>query len=163
SELKPTALDDWESMLYILCWVGTFGWNSKTRPDNTDNSRVPKQLDRWHQGTLEEIAKAKRTDLDSSNDFQNIISEFNPRLKNVDLLFDLVEKLRDVLIDEHPDNLRGALKKLGRQVNTETGMHEFVILSDPFEERAAKWKGLSESLLMVLEDSAQQARKRLRK
>ncbi|KAJ1664923.1 hypothetical protein EV178_003707 [Coemansia sp. RSA 1646] len=150
-------------MLYILCWVGTFGWNSKTCPDNTDNSRVPKQLDRWHQGTLEEIAKAKRTDLDSSNDFQNIISEFNPRLKNVDLLFDLVEKLRDVLIDEHPDNLRGALKKLGRQVNTETGMHEFVILSDPFEERAAKWKGLSESLLMVLEDSAQQARKRLRK
>ncbi|KAJ1662852.1 hypothetical protein EV178_005508 [Coemansia sp. RSA 1646] len=163
SELKPTALDDWESILYILCWVGTFGWSSKTRPDKTGSGKAPKKLHRWHQGTLEEIADAKRADLHDKKHFQNIISEFNRGLKNIDLLFGLVEKLRYVLIDEHPDKLRGALKDMDMQSNTETGMLDIVVLSDPFEERAAKWKELSESLLTVLEDSAQQTRERLRK
>ncbi|KAJ1663810.1 hypothetical protein IW140_004485, partial [Coemansia sp. RSA 1813] len=114
-------------------------------------------------GTLEEIADAKRTDLDSSNNFQQIISEFNFGLGDIDLLVNLVKKLRYVLIDKCSSDLRGALKKTDMQRNTETGMHEFVVLSDPFEERAAEWEELSESLLTVLEDSAQQAREQLRK
>ncbi|KAJ2213765.1 hypothetical protein EV179_003564 [Coemansia sp. RSA 487] len=163
SELKPTVLDDWESMLYILCWVGTFGWNSKTRPNKTDNSSEPKKLDRWHQGTLKQIADAKRADLDSSNSFQNIISEFNLGLGNIGLLVNLVKKLRYVLIDKCSSDLRGALKQEDLIPNAETGTLEVVVLSDPFEERAAKWKELSESLLTVLEYSTQQARERLRK
>ncbi|KAJ1765196.1 hypothetical protein LPJ74_006445, partial [Coemansia sp. RSA 1843] len=136
---------------------------NKTRPDKTGSGKAPKKLHRWHQGTLEEIADAKRADLHDKKHFQNIISEFNRGLKNIDLLFGLVEKLRYVLIDEHPDKLRGALKDMDMQSNTETGMLDIVVLSDPFEERAAKWKELSESLLTVLEDSAQQTRERLRK
>ncbi|KAJ2663881.1 hypothetical protein IWW48_001147 [Coemansia sp. RSA 1200] len=28
-----TVLDDWESLLYILCWLGTYGWRNKRRSD----------------------------------------------------------------------------------------------------------------------------------
>ncbi|KAJ2641580.1 hypothetical protein GGH99_008893, partial [Coemansia sp. RSA 1285] len=28
-----TVLDDWESLLYILCWLGTYGWRNKSRGD----------------------------------------------------------------------------------------------------------------------------------
>ncbi|KAJ1770461.1 hypothetical protein LPJ74_003196, partial [Coemansia sp. RSA 1843] len=163
SELKPTALDDWESMLYIFCWIGTFGWSSSTRANKTGDSGEPKQLDRWHKGTLKEIAKAKRADLDTYNAFQAITGEFNLGLKNIDLLFNLVKELRDVLIDKSSGKLAGALKKEEIILNTKTGAYENVVLSDPFEERVAKWEELSESLLMVLEDFAQKARERLGK
>ncbi|KAJ2209635.1 hypothetical protein EV179_006548, partial [Coemansia sp. RSA 487] len=148
SELKPTALDDWESMLYIFCWIGTFGWSSSTRANKTGDSGEPKQLDRWHKGTLKEIAKAKRADLDTYNAFQAITGEFNLGLKNIDLLFNLVKELRDVLIDKSSGKLAGALKKEEIILNTKTGAYENVVLSDPFEERVAKWEELSESLLM---------------
>ncbi|KAJ1780693.1 hypothetical protein LPJ62_006122, partial [Coemansia sp. RSA 2167] len=32
---KRTALDDWESIIYILCWLGTFGWNRATQPSGS--------------------------------------------------------------------------------------------------------------------------------
>ncbi|KAJ2569475.1 hypothetical protein IW140_003029 [Coemansia sp. RSA 1813] len=163
SELKPTALDDWESMLYILCWIGTFGWSSSTRANKSGDSGEPKQLDRWHMGTLKEIAKAKRADLHNKDHFQNIALEFNFGLENVDLLFNLVKELRNVLIDKYSGNLGGALKNEDMQLNTKTKKFEAVVLSDPFEERAAKWEELSESLLTVLEDFAQKARERLGK
>ncbi|KAJ2659501.1 hypothetical protein IWW48_003447 [Coemansia sp. RSA 1200] len=28
---KHTVLDDWESLLYILCWLGTYGWRNKSK------------------------------------------------------------------------------------------------------------------------------------
>ncbi|KAJ1661225.1 hypothetical protein EV178_006667 [Coemansia sp. RSA 1646] len=114
-------------------------------------------------GTLKEIAKAKRADLDTYNAFQAITGEFNLGLKDIDLLFNLVEELRDMLIDKNSGKLAGALKKTSKQFNATTEAYENVVLSDPFEERVAKWEELSESLLTVLEDFAQKARERLGK
>ncbi|KAJ1764694.1 hypothetical protein LPJ74_006595, partial [Coemansia sp. RSA 1843] len=31
-KLEHSLLDDWESLLYILCWVGTYGWKKKNEP-----------------------------------------------------------------------------------------------------------------------------------
>ncbi|KAJ2494442.1 hypothetical protein GGI11_008845, partial [Coemansia sp. RSA 2049] len=33
-----TVLDDWESLLYILCWLGTYGWRNKSRGDGRVSS-----------------------------------------------------------------------------------------------------------------------------
>ncbi|KAJ2517915.1 hypothetical protein H4217_003658 [Coemansia sp. RSA 1939] len=114
--LKPTALDDWESML---------------------------------------------SDLDSEKAFRLIIQDFNLELENIDLLFDLVARLRSVLIEEHSDQLRGALTNRKFQINKETRMFESVVISDPFEKRSEKWKDISKLLLQEMERYAQLARERL--
>ncbi|KAJ2517720.1 hypothetical protein H4217_003788 [Coemansia sp. RSA 1939] len=159
--LKPTALDYWESMLYILCWLGTYGWNSKTRLSNANSGRLSRKVERWCTGPLETISDAKRADLDSENDFQLIIQDFNLELENIDLLFDLAARLRSVLIEEHSDELRGALTNTKFQFNKETRIFESVVIRDPFEKRSEKWKDISKLLLQEMEGYAQLARERL--
>ncbi|KAJ2762487.1 hypothetical protein H4S06_000636 [Coemansia sp. BCRC 34490] len=161
TNLKPTALDDWESMLYILCWLGTYGWNSKTRLSNANSGRLSRKVERWCTGPLETISDAKRSDLDSENNFQRIIQDFNPELENIDLLFDLVARLRSVLIEEHSDELRGALTNRKFQLNKETRIFESVVIRDPFEKRSEEWKNISKLLLQEMEKYAQLARERL--
>ncbi|KAJ1966609.1 hypothetical protein H4R35_006952, partial [Dimargaris xerosporica] len=36
NDTKRTALDDWESLLYVICWVGTYGFNLKSSVTSTD-------------------------------------------------------------------------------------------------------------------------------
>ncbi|KAJ2522743.1 hypothetical protein H4217_000530, partial [Coemansia sp. RSA 1939] len=45
SKHRRTALDDWESVIYMLCWFGVFGLNQAT----TTANRVAKhpQIDKW--------------------------------------------------------------------------------------------------------------------
>ncbi|KAJ1661539.1 hypothetical protein EV178_006552, partial [Coemansia sp. RSA 1646] len=31
-KLEHSLLDDWESLIYILCWIGTYGWKKKNEP-----------------------------------------------------------------------------------------------------------------------------------
>ncbi|PIA19759.1 hypothetical protein COEREDRAFT_68597, partial [Coemansia reversa NRRL 1564] len=60
SSVPRTALDDWESVIYILCWYGVFGLNSATSPDNADSH---KEIHRWIEGDIKQMAKAKRDHL----------------------------------------------------------------------------------------------------
>ncbi|KAJ2401822.1 hypothetical protein GGI23_001142, partial [Coemansia sp. RSA 2559] len=161
SQLHPSPLDDWESMLYILCWAGTFGWSTKTSPpDKATGKPLSRRIDGWLNGTsLVNVAKAKRTDLNSADNFREITKEFNRRLPNFVLLIKLVERLRYVLIDGHiDDELKGAFKDEELQLNDETEEYEFVVINDPFEKRAPEWKEISANLLKVLEEFAGQAR-----
>ncbi|KAJ1786220.1 hypothetical protein LPJ59_005978 [Coemansia sp. RSA 2399] len=160
SQLHPSPLDDWESMLYILCWAGTFGWSTKTSPpDKASDKPQPRRIDRWIKGTtLAGVADEKRADLDSANHFQRITKGFNMRLPNLPLLIRLTERLRCVLIDEQPVGLKGALKDEELKLNNETEEYELVVSNDPFEKRAPEWKRISASLLAELEKHAEQAR-----
>ncbi|KAJ2853871.1 hypothetical protein GGI22_004701, partial [Coemansia erecta] len=163
SQLHPSPLDDWESMLYILCWAGTFGWSTNTSPpDKATGKPLSRRIDGWLNGTsLVNVAKAKRADLNSADNFREITNEFNNQLPDMDLLINLAERLRCVLIDEPPAGLAGALKVTKLQTDEKTRVSKWVVSSDPFEKRAPEWKEISANLLKVLEDFAGQARERL--
>ncbi|KAJ2499342.1 hypothetical protein GGI11_007970, partial [Coemansia sp. RSA 2049] len=60
-----TGLDDWESALYLMCWIGTYGFNKQQAPD-------PAVLDEliirtWCEGSLG-LVHALRSKLISNPD-----------------------------------------------------------------------------------------------
>ncbi|KAJ2505129.1 hypothetical protein H4217_009289 [Coemansia sp. RSA 1939] len=141
SHPRQTALDDWESMLYILCWAGTYGWSSQTRRDNTGRLGQPTMLKSWYIGSsLEELAKSKRNILHSEDTFSQAIMEFNFDLDGIDILSELVMQLRKVLIETYDNGRCGAMEVTEIRLNPETNELEDVIVSDPFEERSAMWE-----------------------
>ncbi|KAJ1672952.1 hypothetical protein EV182_006169 [Spiromyces aspiralis] len=56
---KRTALDDWESLLYMVCWLGTYGINEHTRRKETDSKLKKLKIRRWRYGAFDEIALEK--------------------------------------------------------------------------------------------------------
>ncbi|KAJ2557289.1 hypothetical protein GGH12_006212 [Coemansia sp. RSA 1822] len=160
---KRTALDDWESIIYILCWLGTFGWNSDTKPsDSMSNWKI----ESWDGYDVKMIANAKRSDMHSSDNFADITKEFNPSIPHSAVLEDIVEGLRAVLIDDHKDpNLRGAMIIRDRipkdNSNNMFRGYEYKPRPDPFVKRAEHWESISESLLAKLEIYAQGAKELL--
>ncbi|KAJ2193922.1 hypothetical protein GGH18_002394, partial [Coemansia sp. RSA 530] len=160
---KRTALDDWESIIYILCWLGTFGWNSDTRPSG---SVADLNIASWDGNNVMKIANSKRDHMHSSDIFTGITKGFNPNIPYIAALKDIVEGLRAVLIDSHSDpDLRGALiiqDRIPRDDSNDVfGGYEFKMRPDPFVERAAHWESISERLLAKLKIYAQGAKKLL--
>ncbi|KAJ2308512.1 hypothetical protein IWW55_000395 [Coemansia sp. RSA 2706] len=49
SSVKRTALDDWESLIYILCWLGTIGINREDQNNVEIRSNLP--ICRWRNAT----------------------------------------------------------------------------------------------------------------
>ncbi|KAJ2495328.1 hypothetical protein GGH96_006411 [Coemansia sp. RSA 1972] len=161
---KRTALDDWESIIYILCWLGTFGWNSDTKPSDTASKR---KIASWDGYDVKINADAKRDHMDTPRAFTDITKGFNPDIPDIAALKKIVEGLRAVLIDDHSNpDLRGA-KIIQDSFSEEDdsddvfGGHEHKIRPDPFVERAADWKSISESLLAKLKIYADKARARM--
>ncbi|KAJ2831757.1 hypothetical protein J3B01_005174, partial [Coemansia erecta] len=75
-----TALDDWESLLYVVCWLATVGITSSHRASDAELEKKP--IKQWRIGSPEEIAKAKRTHMHSDVIFQsNIVEEFREQYK----------------------------------------------------------------------------------
>ncbi|KAI9477054.1 hypothetical protein BX667DRAFT_497731 [Coemansia mojavensis] len=157
-----TALDDWESLLYILCWLGTYGWNTATSRTDIGDLHIKK----WEEGSMENIAYEKRQHLDSARHFAIIPDEFNRDIPGIGPLQRLVKVLRKILIDEHKDDdLKGALLKdpeddvdLNDDVFLKPSPEPKVVI-DPFKNRAEKWKEISQSLLGVLNMAAKSAKR----
>ncbi|KAJ2529288.1 hypothetical protein EV175_007380, partial [Coemansia sp. RSA 1933] len=121
SNPQQTALDDWESMLYILCWAGTYGWSNQTRWDKTGRLEQPTLLKSWYTGSsLKEVAKAKRIALHSKGNFSNVTGEFNLDLRGIMVLIKLVMQLRKVLIETYDDDRCGAIEETEVRLNPET-------------------------------------------
>ncbi|KAJ2189213.1 hypothetical protein EV181_001753 [Coemansia sp. RSA 532] len=75
-----TALDDWESLLYVVCWLATVGISSDHRV--ADAELENKQIKHWRIGTTKMIADAKRTHMHSSDNFQfSIVSRYCSQYK----------------------------------------------------------------------------------
>ncbi|KAJ1676130.1 hypothetical protein EV182_008813, partial [Spiromyces aspiralis] len=97
SSVKRTALDDWESLLYMVCWLGTYGINEYTRRkedgggDDSELKKLKELIIReWRYGSFGEIALKKRSHLDTHQAFETIIlASFNPALKHCRLLMGL--------------------------------------------------------------------------
>ncbi|KAJ2011721.1 hypothetical protein GGI06_004421 [Coemansia sp. S85] len=76
-------LDDTESILYLVCWLGTFGINRKERMEYAVDYAARCAAGRkpclpilsWNQGTVAQSAQHKRNHMDTAKDFEvNILS-----------------------------------------------------------------------------------------
>ncbi|KAJ2655377.1 hypothetical protein IW148_006078 [Coemansia sp. RSA 1199] len=77
SKIQRSELDDWESLLYIVCWLGVHGINQKeqiayrkaiiTKRKDDEFYRPP--LAKWEFGTFEDVANTKLVNLISDSSF----------------------------------------------------------------------------------------------
>ncbi|KAJ1759163.1 hypothetical protein IW143_001632 [Coemansia sp. RSA 520] len=160
---KRTALDDWESIIYILCWLGTFGWNRATQPSGSVSKMA---IASWNDYDEMMNANSKRRDMDSSRIFTEITKGFNPNIPHISAFKKFVNGLRAVLIDDHDDpDMRGAIfdkNIIPEESDTDDFLEdEYIVRLDPFVERAKHWESISNSLLAKLETYATVCKKRL--
>ncbi|KAJ2565738.1 hypothetical protein IW140_005202 [Coemansia sp. RSA 1813] len=168
-----SVLDDWESFIYVLCWIGVYGWRKvvdiANRPnglkDNQHAQPTMKLISRWEGPTFSECARSKRIDLYSEDLFFRMTEEFDKETPSIRTLKRLVCKLRRTLIDEHQDEkIQGSLKKplrserIGDSVYVVNDHEPDPELFDPFEERAKEADEIAKRLLKTLQEAASQAR-----
>ncbi|KAJ1985269.1 hypothetical protein H4R34_000089 [Dimargaris verticillata] len=101
NDTDRTALDDWESILYLICWVGTYGFGRNTADDSQEPSKAKPKLHRWLEGTMEDVVGEKRTAMETSNTFSRIHKGFQSR-NGVKLLKRLARDLYLALF-QHPE------------------------------------------------------------
>ncbi|KAJ1895944.1 hypothetical protein LPJ66_004286 [Kickxella alabastrina] len=98
-----TVLDDYEALIYVLAWLGTFGFSTETRRAKEVDywgEEINPLICEWHMpGPYISIAKWKRMYLDSSDSFSNIVHCLNPDIEGIELLQCLLHDLRTALVD----------------------------------------------------------------
>ncbi|KAJ2782860.1 hypothetical protein H4R18_002009 [Coemansia javaensis] len=172
SDVERTALDDWESVIYILCWFGVIGLNSELV--SYDEIGKHPQLKKWVFGAHKEIAAEKRAHLDNGRHFAQITDEFNEAMdpevaidgESQWFLSFVVEGLRSALIDNGYPHCQGALNphraKAARRMGGNAPAPSFLPSKptvsnaptgsqDPFACRAQRWREISQDLMNRLE------------
>ncbi|KAJ1669148.1 hypothetical protein EV182_008894, partial [Spiromyces aspiralis] len=95
SSIERTALDDWESLIYLICWIGTFGIDGRQK---RENENLP--IKSWVENDLGKIAYLKRSHLHTSVIFKFLILDnFHPEVDSGNALFGLAHDLHKTLFD----------------------------------------------------------------
>ncbi|KAI9500109.1 hypothetical protein BX070DRAFT_230809 [Coemansia spiralis] len=181
--IPRTPLDDWESLLYLVCWLGTFGINDKYNDAITKTSRTTDFLiNYWRVGNEMMIAEVKRGHMDSEHVFaKHILSNLDKDQDPLELLRDLAMNLHGYLFfnprlsGDDRINCHGAVEhdpKKKKQLELATiqedsqesdSSYEPGELDDPFagafEPRVPHADAISKDLLKVLKRFAKQAKK----
>ncbi|KAJ2822089.1 hypothetical protein FBU31_004695, partial [Coemansia sp. 'formosensis'] len=134
---QRTELDDWESLLYVLCWIATFGINANDRgvPAKAHKKlTIPLEISLWHANSdMVAIAAKKRSHLHDLDSFSGDITDRFPIQGEDDKLPDYLS-LQYLAIDlyealfQNPDvdaSCRGARKKKDTAVLSKRSMHRF--------------------------------------
>ncbi|KAJ2030533.1 hypothetical protein H4S03_007008 [Coemansia sp. S3946] len=120
-----TFLDDCESLLYLVCWLGTFGINKAERAAYI--AGLPKNpylpILTWNQGTTADIANAKRLHVATEETFHSfILSKMrNGPLRPLAEAIERLERVADI-------DIRDALSRIPA-IN---GMHDPLVLRHAF-------------------------------
>ncbi|KAJ2055947.1 hypothetical protein GGI17_006446 [Coemansia sp. S146] len=165
SNVKRTSLDDWESVLYLLCWYATIGFG--TSEDRPEVQARLKDLDiaRWRNGTLITITKAKRSNLRSLDNFnRDIVGSFDQRDKNSKHLRLLALRLYEALFangkldtryygseEKKIDPIMAAFLKCRLQPTPASD--DSINPINPFEMRSLEWEEISKDLLGVINET----------
>ncbi|KAJ1799518.1 hypothetical protein LPJ59_001765 [Coemansia sp. RSA 2399] len=172
-----SVLDDWESFIYNLCWIGVYGWwktvDVAKKPNSPKGAQQDQQeykrISRWERDIIYECADNKRTDLHSEELFYQITSQFDKAIPAIGSLKRLVCKLRKTLIDDHTDEkLQGSVRKpLQSQTADDSvyvldGQEPDPELHDPFDERIKEADTIAKRLLENIKEAARQARAHLK-
>ncbi|KAJ1680396.1 Pre-mRNA-splicing factor 38A [Spiromyces aspiralis] len=164
SPVKRTALDDWESLLYVICWLGTYGINEHTRREEDDSKLKELEIRGWRYGSFAKIASGKRNHLSLHEAFRrNILTGFNPNMEHRTMLARLASDLRRTLVERKEPGCWGSIERPEEDeslsdLELSDGDEDLI---DPFEQRAEHWKAISADLLGVLEKYARAAEKHI--
>ncbi|KAJ2554057.1 hypothetical protein EV175_002723, partial [Coemansia sp. RSA 1933] len=168
SHVERTQLDDWESLIYVLCWLGTTGINDKDGKAYNSKKRLP--INAWQHDDPELVAESKRDKLASENAFaDDILDRF---LKpEYSVLSSLVESLYTTLFFNGRLSLlsqgtkkviRFNQRSLERDLEDCLDKDDGTELRDPFERRAKHAEHIADDLLRVILDEREKARDRIR-
>ncbi|KAJ2082036.1 hypothetical protein H4R24_001895 [Coemansia sp. RSA 988] len=179
SPLPHNILDDWELLLYLICWTGTFGIQ-ESGPTATDNRNL--MIKSWTVGTHEYIAKQKKAIMDNRRLFGlEILDGFDQDQTDCWRLEDLAEEFHEALF--YNNNLddtqkaichgaiamdlsnprekrafeRGSGHIFGMSGGVDISSYGSVVI-DPFVERARHAQTISADLLSKLQKHAEGAR-----
>ncbi|KAJ1925839.1 hypothetical protein LPJ71_000029 [Coemansia sp. S17] len=165
SDVERTSLDDWESMLCLICWFATRGAISGKRREYEELVRLP--IRRWRQGSTNDMITAKESAFYSPELFRDFIVRYfkmeGDKGEESDLLKSLAFVLREYLF-QNPDltlDFHGTYKKrkhvepARRELSIEeletdeldSLLNKIFPMVNPFKERAEKWKEISKQLL----------------
>ncbi|KAJ1765630.1 hypothetical protein LPJ74_006276 [Coemansia sp. RSA 1843] len=146
-----TALDDWESLLYILCYYATIGLKSIGRRSDAEMKRLP--IHRWNTGSASDVARAKKLDMSTEALFDDdITSHFYSKGQDDEAsmrMVDFARKLYSALFYN---------PKCGRDCHGTTVYYKVVdgkkVRSNPFKERAKEEnvKIIVNDLIAVLDE-----------
>ncbi|KAJ2512078.1 hypothetical protein H4217_007064 [Coemansia sp. RSA 1939] len=169
SLVKRTQLDDWESLIYVLCWLGTTGINDDDGEAYSAKKQLP--INAWQHDDPAKVAESKRLILNTPNSFfMTILSQF---LKSeYSELSALVEDLYMVLFFNERlsllshgtvDVTRFNQRSLERDLETCLDKDDDIELRDPFERRAKYAEQIADDLLQVILEKRSRALERINK
>ncbi|KAJ2509697.1 hypothetical protein H4217_008219 [Coemansia sp. RSA 1939] len=168
SNVKRTQLDDWESLIYVLCWLGTTGINLNDEKRFNPNEQLP--ISDWQGNDPKRVARAKRHHLQSWSGFVSDILNGFLDIEGYFELSELVEELYNKLFyneklsvlaagttdvvrmrGSSEDAIKGRLdEKLGTEIR------------NPFERRAECAAEIANDVLEVILTARTKALERLK-
>ncbi|KAJ2727487.1 hypothetical protein IW152_006146 [Coemansia sp. BCRC 34962] len=166
SDVERTSLDDWESMICLICLYATLGTVSGKRRTYEDLAGFPIRF--WRDDSLEMVLNFKRLHLSESTIFMEEIVRFFKADDDKDGLLTNLAVLLHELLFQNPalgSSYHGTSRKLAKPKLPEISLEEKFealtrsghgVLSDggssvinPFVERAKEWERISQDLLRL--------------
>ncbi|KAJ2074961.1 hypothetical protein GGI09_008690 [Coemansia sp. S100] len=180
SNVKRTVLDDYESMLYLVCWSATLGiGSSQHHREGKDLEKLP--IAEWRKLPIGAIVRAKRDHFGTENSLNTKIAAYFSSAKgsngangdpDKNMLTRFVTVLRRMLFDNRGDGVgpecRGTRKIEVPRVQSSWSVTEDAILSllenrgalssacdkpvviNPFEKRVDKCNVIARDLLALI-------------
>ncbi|KAJ1854028.1 hypothetical protein LPJ76_004362 [Coemansia sp. RSA 638] len=105
SEIQRSELADWESLLYVVCWLGVHGvshdeqvaYKHEIDAARNDDEFYRPPLAKWNVGSLDDVARAKKNDLENDKIFNDCVIRYFQDGAAYDELKDMACSLRFVL------------------------------------------------------------------
>ncbi|KAJ1850693.1 hypothetical protein LPJ76_006362 [Coemansia sp. RSA 638] len=98
SDVERTVLDDWESLIYVLCWIGTVGINQADQDCETVHILPIKS---WHKDSATNIAITKRQYMHEVSYFEYYILDHIQKVEGYEELLKLLLHLHASLFNSH--------------------------------------------------------------
>ncbi|ORX70296.1 hypothetical protein DL89DRAFT_267510 [Linderina pennispora] len=159
SDVERTALDDWESLIYLICWCATKGFAPDSRRSSEELRELP--INRWRTGSADDIGDYKKDHLRTLSTISGRITENFHLVKDIDVLQNLAEDLYMDLFqnanlrkDGTCDGSRYRGSEL--QINRKMG-----IKRNPFKERLEKKSEITTALLKTMTEAWKSSRSKL--
>ncbi|KAJ2547992.1 hypothetical protein IWW35_004375 [Coemansia sp. RSA 1878] len=110
SKVQRSELDDWESLLYVVCWLGVHGVNRDEQVAYQqeidamckDDEYYKPPLAKWEAGTFDDVAITKKNDLEDDERFNDCVLQYFQEGAAYDELKDMARSLRLALF-ENPE------------------------------------------------------------
>ncbi|KAJ2527613.1 hypothetical protein IWW43_005821, partial [Coemansia sp. RSA 1935] len=110
SKVQRSELDDWESLLYVVCWLGVHGVNRDEQVAYQqeidamckDDEYYKPPLAKWEAGTFDDVAITKKNDLEDDESFNDCVLQYFQEGAAYDELKAMARSLRLALF-ENPE------------------------------------------------------------